>query len=164
MQTLINICNIIRQFMNLNNQQVYIFNQKYILPNDTGLYICVGLQGENILSNTNEHKLINNEYKEIITIQKQQVISINIYSYDFSAIDRKEEILMALNSDYSENMQNQYGFHIGCIPTSFTMVSEVDGTKILNRFNIHINVISSKQIIKNSNYYETNNFLLIKNN
>lgn len=71
---------------------------------------------------------------------------------------------MALNSDKAENLQNQYGFHIARIPLNFTDVSEKEGAKILNRFNISINVISKTSKTIASDYYNTSNFIINKDN
>lgn len=158
------ICSIIQKFMNLDNGQIYIYNQKYILPPTTNFLISVGLQGVNLLANNSETKEINGAVKEILTTQTQTQISIDIYSYDFSAITRKEEILMALRSNLSQNVQAQYGFYIASIPTNFNQQNELDGTKILNRFNLLINVISKQQKVIDSDYYDTGYIIINKDN
>lgn len=164
MNILTYICEILQKFMELDDGQVYIYNQKYILPRTTGFFICIGLQGINVLANNTETKEIGNDVKEILTTQTQSQISIDIYSYDFSAIEKKEEILMALKSNLSQNIQSKYGFHIATVPTNFNHISEQDGTKILNRFNLLLNVISKKEKVISSDYYNTSYIIINKNN
>lgn len=158
------ICKLLQDFMDLDNKHIYIYNQKWLIPTDKGLFISVGLQGTKVFANNSETRLINNLASEVLTIHKQDQISINIYSYDFSAIERKEEILMALNSNLAENLQNKLGFHLGKIPITFNEVSEIEGTKILNRFNLVFNVISKVSKTIASDYYNSSYFITNKNN
>lgn len=158
------VASIIKKFMKLDNEHCYIYNQKWFIPKDKGLTVAVLLRGQNILSNNKEHKEINNVFCEVLSTNIQERIDIYIFSYNLDAITRKEEILMALKSDYSEFIQNKENFHIGTIPTSFNDASETDGDKILNRFNISVNVISKQEVVNNVNHYDNGDFLLIKNN
>ena len=151
---------IIKDFMNLEDGQIYFFNQMYIVPNDKRLYVCIGYQGDNTISNIKENK---EDLQEFTTIKQKQV-SIIIYSYGYEAIDRKEEIIQALNSNESENIQSLLGFHIGNLPISEENTSEEDGTKVLNKYNLLFNIIVGKRNNKTTTYYDNSQFLLTKNN
>ena len=92
MNILTYICEILQKFMELDNGQVYIYNQKYILPKTTGFFICIGLQGVNVLANNTETKEIGGNVKEILTTQIQSQISIDIYLFVFYFINLSEMI------------------------------------------------------------------------
>lgn len=70
MENLQIICSLISNFMNLDNKHCYIYNQKWIIPTDNSLFICVGFSGTKILSNNSYHKTIDGVYSEILEVQK----------------------------------------------------------------------------------------------
>lgn len=163
METLKYICKIIQDNLELDDQHIYIFNQKYIMPTDKGLFVAVGIEGEQVINQGSDYKMDGGNYTQEQSLIKQGTLSIDVYSYDFSAIDKKDDVILALNSDMSQNMQDKYSFHIGTTPLSINDVSEQDGTKIINRFNITFNIIYGKSKSNKSDYYNSSDFLIYKN-
>lgn len=152
-----NICSLIRDFMKLDNEHIYIYNNKWFIPEDKGLCVVVGCQNIQVLSNNCYYEDINNNFQEVLENKNRADISINIFSYNNDALYRKEEILMALNSTNSVNIQDKNGFKIFRLPNAFNNASEQDGTKILNRYIINFSVLYNTTMVNNVNYYNNYN-------
>jgi hypothetical protein len=82
-------------------------------------------------------------------------LSIDIISRSNEALLRKEEILLALNSQYAESQQELNSFFIGTLPAGgqFVNLSYVDGAAIPYRYNISINIQYFVTTLKASPYY-----------
>lgn len=159
------ICSLIQNFLQLDNEHIYIYNNKWKIPKDEGLVVCVGCQGIKTISNNSYFEEINGDFSECLEVKANASISINIYSYNTEALYKKEQILMALNSTNSQNLQNLKGFKIFRLPNSFLQANERDGTKILNRFILEFNVIYSDLKVNGVDYYDNiSNALLTINN
>lgn len=159
------ICQILKEYMNLKENQIYIYNQKYILPNIKDCLISVGEQGEQIYSNQVEYKKLLNDKGEIEAIEesklyKQLSVSIIIYSYDFTAMKRKDEILMAIKSNIGQRIQEENNFKIA-ITGNFNNQNELDGDKILYKYNLLLNcLIANNNITKNIDFYNKQDLIL----
>jgi hypothetical protein len=83
-------------------------------------------------------------------------LSIDIISRSTQALLRKEEVLMALNSNYSEYQQEANSFYIGRLPVGaqFVNLSQIDGAAIPYRFNISINMQYFSRRIKPVDYFD----------
>lgn len=159
------ICGLIQDFMGLDNKHIYIYNQKWIIPNDKKICVVVGCSNVKPIASCKEYKEENGAFKECFFVNNIAEITINIFSYDMEATNRKDEILMALNSDTAKNLQAQYGFSIGTLQLNFNQNDEKDGTKILNRFVLDFNLIyQSKKEVITSYYNDYNDIFLITNN
>lgn len=152
------LCNLVKEFMELQEDQVYIYNQKFLIPNDSRIYVCIGQQGETIYSNNNFVK----ENGEYINITKELFLTINIYGYTMDVLARKDEIPMCFKSTMTERAMDMYDFKIARIPNSENNIIEQVGTKMLYRFDFSYNVISGNQKIIKSDYYLFNNQKIFK--
>ena len=61
---------------------------------------------------------------------------IDISSRDNSARIRRHEVFMALNSYYSKQMQEKYGFRIFGLPSGFMNTSAAEGGTVVYRYSI----------------------------
>lgn len=144
------VCNIIKEFMGLEDDQVYVYNEKFIIPKDNRLYVSVGYSGiKTIGNNSNFNDGIESQY---ITSQAQ--LNINIMSKNFVILSRKEEVLLALKSSVSQRYQYLNNFRIASVPTTTNDVSGVDGALISYRFNSTINIIYTKFLSRNIDYFD----------
>jgi hypothetical protein len=148
---------IIKTEMNLTDAQITQENQEYKLPVDTEIHLVIGILAEKVFAN---NKYYENRahvgYYEIQSLQKMTTFSIDIFSKGMGAVDRKEEIIFALNSYYSENQQTTFAFKIMRLPTGFTNISEIEGSARINRFNITFNVLNF--VIKETKIDDYNTF------
>jgi hypothetical protein len=141
--------------MGLTPGRVYLWDQKLNIPSDDGLYIAVGVLmvkpfSNNVVNNSN---LVG--FEEAQSVNVMATLSIDILSRGPSARDRKEEIIMALRSNFATQVQEKQGFYIAGISSAFTNLSEIEGAAIPYRFNISVNIqyfiVKKKQI----DYYDT---------
>jgi len=134
-------CDIIQTYMGLSPGRVYLWDQKIFQPTDSGLYVAVSAPIVRPFANTTQY----NGSAGLVAQQSVNVMAtleIDAISRDSEARDRKEEIVLALYSDYSIKQQEANSFTIGRLPPSggFKNLSMVDGAAIPYRYKISVNV------------------------
>jgi hypothetical protein len=136
---LILFCDIIQQEMGLANGRVYLWDQKIMKPTDRDIYIPVSIVSCKPFSNSNQ---LNSDGTTTQSTNMQATIQVDIISRGPAARTRKEEIILALNSDYAQSQQEKNSFYIGKIPAGshFVNLSEEDGSAIPYRFSISVNL------------------------
>lgn len=135
---LVLFCEIIQREMGLANGRVYEWDQKIMQPTDSGLYIAVSVPVCKPFGSGN--KFVNGI--QVQSVNMMATVDIDIISRGPSARDRKEEIILALNSIYAEQQQEANSFYIAKLPASsqFVNLSNVDGAAIPYRYRISINM------------------------
>jgi hypothetical protein len=90
------------------------------------------------------------------SINMVATLGIDVISRSNEALLRKEEVLMALASDYSQAQQEANSFNIGKLPMGgqFVNLSPVDGAAIPYRFNISVNIQYFKRKVKAVPYFD----------
>lgn len=145
------ICDIIRTEMGLANDRVWEWDQKINEPEDQSLFIVVSELTCKPFSNKNTI----NEYGESVqSTNFLTTLSIDIKSRGTSARVRKEEVVMALNSNYAESQMELNNFRIYNIPASFINFSGLDGAAIPYVFNISANLVYSVVKTQAVPYYD----------
>ena len=124
--------------MNMPANSVWLRDLNRTIPNDNGLYIVTGLTSARTLSNTVEMKLIDSVESQVSTVQQLETIQIDIISNSINAMTRSHEVIMAMQSFYSQQVQEKYNFKIFRIPMLFTDTSAAEGGGILKRYTISI--------------------------
>lgn len=139
------IADIIQKELGLTTEQIWIYNQDFVMPSTSGLFVVVGFGWSKTISSRNEIKETVDE-SEVTTVLELQCcnvlenIVISLMSKNSEARQRKNEILAALSSYYAQQIQEKYSFKIGRIPTNFINVSDAEGSTTINRYNITIPV------------------------
>jgi hypothetical protein len=130
------LCDILQREMELSNGRVYLWDQKIKAPTDQDLFIAVAVLNPKVFGNS--RKSIPNDLGmvEVQSVNISAIVQIDIISRGPAARDRKEEVVMALNSTYSEQQQELNSFKIYNIPTTFVNLSQEDGAAIPYRFSI----------------------------
>jgi len=149
-------CEIIQRELGLEPGRVYLYNQKIMQPTDAGLYVAVGVLSCKPFGNTNRPASAESGMNSEQSVNMVATLSIDIKSRDTSALLRKEEVIMALNSTYSNQQQGRYSFNIGQLPpgSQFVNLSEVDGAAIPYRFNISVNMQYFVRKVKPITYFD----------
>lgn len=147
------LCDIIKNIMGLTDQQIFIYNQNFKIPETSGLFVVVQYNTSQIYANNNE--FLDATQEELLTTQTREDYTINVMSKDDTARTRKEEVILALNSNYSKNQQELYQFKIGRITGSFTNVSELEGAAVINRFALPVSLLAHYSKTLSTDYYET---------
>lgn len=150
------IVDIIRKEMNLNQQNIWIHSQnRKIPPQSQELYVTVGCVDFLPISSKSKFNPANDT--EIQTVYGRASVQIDILSRSREARIRRAELLMALNSYYSKEIQDRYQFRIFELPQRFINTSSLEGGSEINRFSLVIRAMISEDKVKTTSYYDTFN-------
>lgn len=133
-------CEIIQQGLGLAPGRVYLWDQKLMQPTDSGLYVAVSVPSCKPFGNTNTIDPTTGNSVQSVNMLAQ--LQVDIISRDAEARDRKEELILALGSTYSQQQQEGNSFFVGKLPvgSQFTNLSSPDGAAIPYRFAIGISM------------------------
>lgn len=148
-------CEIIQSELGLASGRVYLWDQKINEPNDNGLFIAVSALNPKPFGNTLAFESSGGGLQTVQSTNMVTTLSLDIISRDLSAYARKEEVIMALNSLYSQQQQTANSFYIGTISRGFNNLSEIDGAAIPYRYNISVNIQYFIKKISNAEYFDT---------
>ena len=161
------IVDIIRNEMSLNQQNIWIHSQnRKIPPQSEELYVTVGCVDFLPISSNSRSEFVEatqtaQEYmKEIQTVYGRASVQIDILSRSNEARIRRSELLMALNSYYSKEVQEKYQFRIFDLPARFINTSGLEGGSQINRFSLIIRAMISQDKVKSVSYYDTFNGMI----
>jgi hypothetical protein len=154
------IADIIQTELEMDEGKVMIYNQKYNIPSDDGLYIVLQYLGSKAIGNNNYAVATTEGMNEIQEAATADLIQIDIMSPEKAdgsneARARKNEVVMALKSMYAQQQAEKYGISISNIPTTWVDASGAEGTAILTRFSITITAFSITRKIKAAEYFDT---------
>lgn len=145
-------CDIIETEMGLSQGQVYLWDQKLNIPKDSRLYIAVGILSCKPFGNSNT---LNSNGDSVQSVNMSAMLSIDILSRSKDARNRKEEIILALGSDYAERQQELNSFYVSRLTNNFVNLSEEDGAAIPYRFNITATIQYFVSKTSAVSYYDT---------
>lgn len=75
---------------------------------------------------------------EVNEVQAREMVQIDIFSRSNAGITRNWEVIAALNSFYSQQVQEANNFKIFRLPQNWINTSSAEGSSILNRYTITI--------------------------
>ena len=148
------ICQIVQNYMNLTSDQIYIYNQRKKIPPSEGLFVVVGLMSSVPFGNNTKFAGDGTTYKQEISQMMQETISINMFSYDSSAVERMPELIGSFQSIYSRQIQEEIGFSIGVIPSNISDTSFLEASAILFRQTITLRVLRAYSNITQGQYFD----------
>lgn len=119
MDVLKTICDIIKEGMGLQNDQIWIYNQKVDIPNDKRIYVVVSLKSENVIGNNIQEEGEVDNLTEIVWSNVVTDVGIELFSYNVNALNRRYEVLSSMRSTYSIQKQEELNFNIGRRPVAF---------------------------------------------
>lgn len=133
-------CEIIQNQLGLPDGRVYLWDQKIAQKTDAGLYVAISVLTCKPLGNVNRYNGAGSGSVSEQSVNMYVQLQIDIISRDTEARDRKEEVILALNSDYAQTQQEANCFFIGKLPagSQFLNLSEDDGAAIPYRYNISV--------------------------
>jgi len=158
------IVDIIRRRMALAMDRVVIRNQDFQIPPLPGLYVSVGIvEHMTMATATYMRSAVPENYDvpgetfdqpgqnwdepnlpppalvtqiEVNQITAREVVQIDIMSKNDEALERSWEVIAALNSIYSQQIQELNNFKIFRLPRSFVDTSAAEGGSQLKRYTI----------------------------
>lgn len=147
---------IVQGFMGLASGQVVFYNQGWKIPTDERMYISFGLLASRPYgsSRTYEDAADGSALVEVITLNTQEVWSINVYSYGLEAPARKEEVVMAFNSTAAEQSMEAYSYKLPLLPLNFRDLSGLEGSRRLYRFQADVAVLRARKRENIVQYYD----------
>lgn len=149
------ICNILQTQLNLSDKQIWIYNQKRNIPNDFGIYFVVNYSGQKVIGNIRKEIPTENGLKEYQSLTNLATFSVDIFSRGNQVREMRDMAIMALNSTYSQQIQEKYGFQIARNSFQVTNTSEVEGVAELSRYSISFNVTYMSETSKSIEYFDT---------
>ena len=144
------VCDIIQKEMDMPNGSVFLYNQKITIPKGQDMVISLQILDSKIVSNS----LKTIDGIDVQSVNKRAVLQIDLWSRSMEAVNRKEEIVMALASRYAESQMENCAFKIGKIPSNFVNLSSEEGSAIPYRFNISIPIQYYVEKRKEISFYE----------
>lgn len=148
------IVDIIRTEMGLDQQHIWIQNQnRKIPPQSDNLYCVVGCV--NFRPVSSKSRFLSETDQEEQIVYGRADVQIDLLSRSNEARERRAEVLMALNSFYSKNLQDEKQFKIFELPATFMNTSDLQGGSDINRFTIRIPTMISESKTKSTDYYDT---------
>lgn len=153
-------CDIIQNQLGLANGRVYLWDQKIFEPTDSGLYVAVSVLSCKPFGNINTFVGSGSSSNSVQFVSMYAQLQIDIISRDSEARDRKEEVILALNSNYALQQQDANSFSIGRLPPGgqFVNLSGQDGAAIPYRFNIAVGMqyaFQKTQAVDSYNSFQT---------
>lgn len=153
MSTLDIIKQILDNQMDMPQGRVFAYNSNVDLPKDEHLFIVLHYAQKTPYYNNNEYKTINGEFVEHQRIGLKEDIVISCISKNLEARERVHEVALALNSIYSQTVQEANKMHITTI-SNITDNSFAEASSRLNRFDVRTKIFASYDKIKNIDYYD----------
>lgn len=162
------IIDVLKQQLGLTDNQIWLRWQTRTVPNENGLYVVVGMvdsrpvsaqsyieerenrparilaeNGDFLITEngdylSDESEIFFREF-EVQRVQTMDTIQIDIFSRDNSALLRRFEVMAALRSFQSQQIQEKNFFKISRLPASFLNTSGAEGGSNLNRFTLTFN-------------------------
>lgn len=152
---------ILLQELELNPGQVMFSNQKYFIPT-IGLFLPISYVGPSkAISSVNTWEDDGSGgLNEVQSVVMAHMIQIDIMAYNKpgeinEARTRKEEIIMALHSIYSQSQQEKYSMQIARQPSAMIDTSFLEETEMMTRYTCTIFTTSLKVKIKGINDFYT---------
>lgn len=150
------MANIVQTQMALDSTQVWIYNQKRNIPPNRKMWVVIDfLTGKPFGSKSKFLPNGDGAPTEEQAINMSAIFTVDIFSRDTSALEAKEQVLMAFRSIYAQQVMEKYSFLIGRIPVSFSNISQVEGTAILYRFQIGLRVQYLCSLTRSAEYFDT---------
>lgn len=115
--------------------RVVIYNQKYVIPPDDGLWAEIAFVNSKIYSSQQSVQTVNEVFQEVQSLYQAELIMIRLFSENTDALKYKELVAMGFNSIYAKQLQEQYSFKI-CNVIPYPDTSELEGGAILYRADI----------------------------
>lgn len=133
---------IFAQEMTLAPEQVFLRDQNFKQPNDKRLYLSIGLMSAQVISNVTDMIDIplgtaTQTVQRSKVVQREDVI-VDVYSAGTEALFRHWEVVAALQSFFSQQVQESKQFKVFRIPRQFFNTSGAEGGSIINRYSIVI--------------------------
>lgn len=148
------IADILSKELNISASRIFLMNSLRELPKDEGAFIVLQEETFPPFGLKREYKTDSKGvYSEFLSYMTKQRITISLLSKNSEARLQKFDVNLALNSTYSQQVQEQYGFHISAV-NPVTNRSFLEETARLYRYDTEATVITAYSKQNAVDYYE----------
>lgn len=148
-------CDVVKEYMGLADDQVYLYNQKFTIPKDERLYINVGFLTDKPFGNNTKFDASGPGLVNVQSVNFAATLNIDFFSRGPDARTRIGEFILALNSDYSQQQQALNGFRIFPLSLQLHNVGWLDGSAIPYRFVINVVIHYFVRKVLSVEYFNT---------
>lgn len=132
-------------------ERVNIYGEKWIIPPGDDLFVTIEYVNGRCIANRNTFISTGGDPIEKQDLNMMENITVGVFSKNRSAAQRKEEIIMAMMSLYSQSLQEKYAFKIAR-NAPIQDLSFIEGSAMLKRYDINLVVFAWYQKIVSPNY------------
>lgn len=126
----------------IDPSRIVLYNQNYTAPSDSGIYIIIATEGFTRLGLINDYDPDTDE--EVKTVYGITRINVEITSKSRAALERKEEILMAIISTHAQQVCEEYKIRISQAGDILDLTL-IEGASALHRYRIPVVIFSAKE-------------------
>lgn len=145
---------VIKTFMGLADDQVYLYNQKFKIPPDDRIYIAIKYPEAKPFANNTKYDGTGAGLVAQQTTHFNATIMVDIMSKSTAALERKEEVVLALTSDYSKRQQQLNAFSIARMSQRIVALNELEGDAIPYRFNLSVGLQYAFRKLSATEYFD----------
>lgn len=144
---------IIQQEMTLQDPQIWMYGQQLIIPTGPGLYVNIEFKYSRVYSSRNLTPVDDGEISQEQNVNTQEFLTVQLFSRDWTAFQRKEEAAMALKSVYAQQIQEKYAFKLSVNPQILDL-SSVEASAMLYRYDVPVTVLTAYKKTKAVAWYD----------
>jgi hypothetical protein len=142
------ILGLVRDRLGLDFAHASVFNQKWKLPTDDGLFLSVASMGpdKSYAGAAQTREDASGDLLEDVEVNTREMVTIDIYSRDQSAVDRAHEVAAALASVEAQQLCELHSLKIARIPIGPVDLSGLEGAGRLNRKHFVLAVLRGRVV------------------
>jgi len=149
------LCDIIKNGMQLQPDQLWIYNQRRSIPEDKRMYIVVSVVSIKPYANNNRPTNVTDGMNDLSSQYVSELMQVDLMSYTMEALERYSEVMASFVSTFSQQVQALNGLKIAEVPSSINDLSAIEGPTIMNRIAITLPVLRKYDNIISATYYDT---------
>lgn len=153
MDVLKTVCDIIKTGLSLQEDQIWIYNQKVNIPTDGRIYVVVSFDDEEVFAANLHPKEKETGLDTDTGINVKTNISINTFSAGTECIKRKYEIIGAMRSVYSLQKQEKLNMQIAKNPRVCMDASFATPTERLYSYHYEYSIMHVEKVSHEVDYY-----------
>jgi hypothetical protein len=155
-ETIVVLADLFQQQLDLPADRVFIYNQKWKIPPDDDIFIVVSLLTMKPYGSYRRQAddplfgLI-----EVIGTNLQETYTVDIFSRNGMARVRRLELLFALQSTQAQQLSEDNSFRLATVPPVFVDLSGLEGSAILNRYQLTFSLLRAEERKRAIEYFDT---------
>lgn len=156
------LCDIIKNGMQLDSDQIWIYNQRRSIPEDKRMYIVISVVSIKPYANNNRPTGMTGGMNDLSSQYVSELMQIDLMSYTMEALERYSEVMGSLVSTYSQQVQGLNALKIAEVPSAINDLSGIEGATMMNRLAITLPVLRKYDTIIGATYYDTFEDVIVK--